>query len=425
LFLLEKLGLWPGYLLISLEGRGLVRLLNLTSRNDIYFWDLKYKGNTATMKLRPRDFKKLRPLLRKTGCKVTILQKKGTLFLIFFGKRRKGLLLGILLFSLALYFFSAAIWSINVEGNVEVSKEEVVGVLEKYGVKRGTLKRNLDLTELERKLILELRDLSWVGINLRGVYLQIQVAERLKEPAPEAETLNLVASKDGLVSDILVLAGQAKVEKGDTVSKGQLLIAGEMVEKIYISDEEYEERILPVRARGVVEAHVWYEGYQYAPLHPLQKNKSGNMASSYALNVGGREHHLWGTKGSPYRNYEMGKIKHTLKWRSFRLPVELVCYRYWEIEVDYKSIPPWEALQEARQKAFQEVNSRLPRGVTIQKRLVDDYYFPELGSVGCRVMVETIEDIAVQQVPGVDDQEIEAEKSLGGILFFGQNTNQA
>lgn len=408
MFLLEKFGIWPGYLLISLEGRGLVKLLNLTSRNNIYFWDLKYKGNTATMKIRPRDFKKLRPLLRKTGCKVSIVQKKGTLFLVFFGKRRKGLLLGILLFCLALYSFSAVIWSINVEGNLQVSKGEIVSVLEKYGVKRGTLKKNLDLQELERALVLELEGLSWVGINMRGVYLQIQVAERLQEPAPEAERLDLVASKDGLISDILVLAGQAEVEEGETVSKGQLLISGEIVDKIYLDDEEYEERVRPVKARGMVEAQVWYESYQYAALYLVQKIKSGKTVGSYTLNVKDREYYLWGTREAPYRNYEVGKIKHALQWRSFRLPVELISYRYKEIEVGFKSIPPLDALREARQKAIQDVDSMLPRGVTIQKRFVDDYYFPELGSVGCRVMVETLEDIAVQQVPeevpGIDQE---------------------
>ena len=94
---LERGALWPGYLVISLKGRGVARLLNLTTQNDIHFWDLRYRENVVTVKIRPRDFKKLRPLLRKTSCSVRI-PEKGTPFVILQGWRRKGLMIGIVLF---------------------------------------------------------------------------------------------------------------------------------------------------------------------------------------------------------------------------------------------------------------------------------------------------------------------------------------
>jgi similar to stage IV sporulation protein len=368
-FLLEKWGLWPGYLLVSLRGRGVVKLLNLIARNGIYFWDLKYKGNLATMKIRPRDFKRLRPFIRKTRCKVNILQKKGAFSLIHFSKRRKGLVAGTVIFCLSLYLLSLGIWNIGVEGNTGVAREEIVSVLKKHGVQRGILKKDLDLPELERILLLEIEDLSWVGASIQGVYLRIQVAERLPEPVLDAEMLNLVASKDGLVADILVLAGQAEVKKGDTVSKGQLLISGKKVEKVYLNGDEFEERVSQTRARGLVEAHVWYESYQFVPLLRVQKIKSGQTARSLHLYLKDREHYLWGAREAPFRNYEVRKIKHSLVWRNLSLPVELISYGYWEIQVDLKSIPPREALREARTKALQEIESQLPQGIKIKKTL--------------------------------------------------------
>jgi len=396
LALLERAVFWPGYLVVSLKGYGLARLLNLTVKNDIYFWDLSYCGSMVTMKIRPRDFKRMRPLLRRTGCRAYIKQKRGALFLLLQGRRRKGLALGIVLFCFMLYFLSLFVWSINIDGNEKISSEQILAVLEEYGVERGILKREVDLQGLERELLLQFEGLSWAGASLSGAYLDIQVVERLKEPAPEKESLDLVASRDGLVVDVLVLAGEAAVEPGETVYKGQLLIAGIAREREYFNGD-YEETVTRVQARGMVESLVWYESYAEAPLYEVIKNRTGRVARSFALKLGEKEYFLGGVRSSPYHNYELEIIKRFASWRNIRFPVELIYNNYWQLEVEIMPLSPWKALQEARSRALQEVNAMIPRGAVVKKRFVDDYYFTELGTVGCRVMVETLEDIAVPE----------------------------
>jgi similar to stage IV sporulation protein len=401
LSIVERGGLWPGYLLISIKGRGIARLLNLTAKNGIYFWDLRYKRNVVTVKIRPRDFKRLRPLVRKTACKVKIMDKRGTPFIILHGWRRKGLVLGIVLFCFFFYFLSLFIWNISIEGNEDISTEEIIAVLDKHEVKNGIRKTEIDLSELERALLLEIEELKWVGISIRGVYLNIQIVERLMEPHLE-ENVDLFAAKDGLITDILVLAGQAVVEQGETVQKGQLLIVGKM--KVpdhyaeYPQDQEPEMKEIETKARGMVEALVWYEGYAEIPLYHVNKRKTGNLSSSISLTVGDKIFRFWGAESSPYRNYELEKIKRAIVWRNLRLPVELVNNNYWEYEVEIRPVSPHQALEEARNQALLKANSQLPRGAAIKKRFVDEYYFFELGTVGCRVMIETLEDIAVSQI---------------------------
>lgn len=399
---IEPGALWPGYLVISLEGRGIPRLLNFTTQNGIYFWDLSYKGDMVTVKIRPRDFKRLRPLLRKTSCRVKILQKKGVPFVILQGWRRKGLIIGIVLFCIIIHFLSLFVWSINIEGNKDVTCEEIIAVLEKYGISYGMLKGTLELSEIERNLLLEIEELKWVGASLKGVYLDIQIVERLMEP-PADEGMDLYAAKDGLVMDILVLAGQAAVEPGNTVKKGDLLIAGKMpVSHLEEGAEDSspdgsagDDDTVEVKARGMVEALVWYESYAEAPLQRVLKNKTGNFSRSFSVLVGDKLYHIWGPQESQYRNYEMEIIKHSFVWRNLRLPVELLSNGYWEYEVDIMPVSPYEALDQARDAALKEINSLLPRGVTIRKRYVDEFFFFELGTVGCRAVVETLEDIAV------------------------------
>ncbi len=387
--------LWPGYLLISVKGSGLARFLNLATRQGINFWDLGYEGSLAVLKIRPRDFKRLRPLLRKTGCSVRILQKKGAPFLLLQGKRRKGLALGMAFFCFMLYFFSLFIWHINIEGNTDVSKEEIRAVLENNGVKEGIFKKRIDLTELERALLLKIADLKWAGAGIKGVFLNIQVVERLREPPLEEEPRNLVAAKDGLVTDILVLSGEPLVEIGDTVQKGQKLISGQVKIIEELEDGEQLEEIMEVKPKGMVQALVWYESYTEVPLYQVRKKRTGNAARFFSLEVEDRRYNLWGPASSPYRNYEMEKTKHFYVWRDLRLPVELSIIGYRELEVDIQPVSPQAALQEAKNLALEELNLQLPKGATIKERYVNEFYFFELGRVGCRVMIETLEDIAV------------------------------
>ncbi|HHU76701.1 MAG TPA: sporulation protein YqfD [Firmicutes bacterium] len=390
--ILPQGGFLPGYLLIEIKGRGIARLMNLTVREGISLGNLRSQGDTVTVRVSPRDFKRLRPLLRITGCSVHILEKKGGLLLSLAGRNRKSLLIGLILFCGLLYYLASFVWIIDITGNEAVGNGEIMTALGKYGVTVGVPKKQLDPPWLEKALLLDIEELSWVGVRLRGVYLEIQVVERLREPAGLGETFDLVAAKDGLVVDVLVLAGEAAVEAGETVRKGQLLISGSPVVTMPGEPDPGERD----RARGMVEALVWYEAFSQAPLFVIQKTKTGSVSHSYSCIVKDKNHHLWGNRSVPYRNYELEKIRYVLAWRNLRFPVEIVSSRFSELEISTKTVPPADALQEARRRALLEINEQFPRGgITVNKRYVDDYYFPEMGTVGARVMIETLEDIAI------------------------------
>lgn len=70
-----------GYLRIRVEGYSPERFLNLCCYHGIFLWNLRPAKGAYEMNIRVRDFRRLRPMVRKSRAKVRIIQKRGVPFL--------------------------------------------------------------------------------------------------------------------------------------------------------------------------------------------------------------------------------------------------------------------------------------------------------------------------------------------------------
>lgn len=60
---------------------------------------------------------------------------------------------------------------------------------------------------------------------MRGTVLEVRVKEMERTPLEYTDTADIIAADDGVVTEILVLEGEALVQKGDRVKKGDVLFA--------------------------------------------------------------------------------------------------------------------------------------------------------------------------------------------------------
>ena len=137
------------------------------------------------------------------------------------------LILGMIAVLLFLYYLTGFIWFIEISGNDEVSGEQIFEVLSKQGVTVGVSKSQLNLRSLENLILTKFPDFSWVGINIKGVLMSIEVVERTSPELKEVQFGDVVAVENGLVTQVLPFRGTALVSIGDTVKKGDVLISGE------------------------------------------------------------------------------------------------------------------------------------------------------------------------------------------------------
>jgi len=146
-----------GYLVIRVDGLSLEKFINLAVTKGIYLWKINRHSYTSlTACIGINGFKKLHSINRKLHCRIRILEKRGFPFTAYRYRHRKLLIAGMLIFLAILYGFSAFIWSVDVEGNEQVSKETLINELLELGVRPGAFKGRINTLEIENRLIIDI-----------------------------------------------------------------------------------------------------------------------------------------------------------------------------------------------------------------------------------------------------------------------------
>lgn len=228
--MIEKLFVFlKGYLILELCGDSKERFINLCKNKEIEILQLFIIKDKWFCKIKCKDFLKIRSLIKKTGCKCRIKEKRGLFFLLRKISKRKGLILGSVLFYLILSQCSGRIWSIDVDGGFLHTREQILQVMaEELGIYGGITAGQINCFEIEKKLRLDYNEIGWISVEKKGCRLHVMLNESTmpKEAVKRNSAGHIVAEHDGIVRKIEVLSGVPMVKAGDKVKKGDVLISG-------------------------------------------------------------------------------------------------------------------------------------------------------------------------------------------------------
>lgn len=230
-----KISRWrDGYVLARLEEResgcgSAERFLNLCRARGIDLWDIRPSETGLEVCMAAGGVRACREPLRKAGVRLRILKKRGLPFALRRGRKKKGFLAGLAACGLILWGLSLFIWDIEIEGERMYSQDTLIRYLDSRDVRCGVPKSRLDADSLEEWLRSDFPEITWVSAQISGTRLLIKIKENeglLSVPELEKEPRNIVAEKDGIVTDIVVRSGRAQVKAGEEVKAGQVLISG-------------------------------------------------------------------------------------------------------------------------------------------------------------------------------------------------------
>lgn len=226
-----------GYVKIRIQGFSPERFLNMCSYHQIFIWGLSPDGNGYEMFLSITDFRRLKPLVKKTHTKLTVTGRYGFPFFLFRYRKRKLFFAGLFLCIVLLRIYSLFIWDIHFEGNEKWPDETLTEYLYSVGVAPLMLKSEVDCPGIVKNIRKEYNDIVWVSASLDGNRLKIQIKENEdildedqengeEEVSGEERPTDLIASSDGVVTSIVTRSGVPQVHVGDQVKKGDILVLG-------------------------------------------------------------------------------------------------------------------------------------------------------------------------------------------------------
>lgn len=386
-----------GYVIIKIEGLTLERFLNLAATKDIYLWDIKRIDYTLLeMKVSIEGFRELRDIVKKIGCHIEIVEKKGLPFTFYKFKHRKMLGIGIFVFLIFFMYLSSIIWDIQILGNESASTEDILLVLEEKDIKTGIIKYKIDKDYIEEILLKEFDYFSYVSVETKGTKLIMEIKEQDLPPEQIDSSIpcNIIAKRKGVILKTVVRNGNTLIRKGDVVEAGDILVTGVIEREDIVEEDLEQDKYVLVHADGEILAQTRYSIKIEEPIIKIIKEETGRSVEFKEVKIGKKGFQFL-KEEIPYENYEE-EIEEIQLFNKINLPFKILVHKYKEIEkVEVKQNIDF-LKKSTHIRGVEELNKEIPKEANIQSK--DVKYYMEEGMLSTYITIEVVEDIGEKQI---------------------------
>jgi len=302
----KLMNLLLGMVVVKLTGPFPERLINLCAQDGIDFWAMEWMDeHTVRLTTRRYTLRRLEELARRAGCEVERESSRGLPDFLGRFRTRYAFLVGLAFALCAVSFLSRFVLIVQVSGNERVPAAVILSQLRQLGVRPGVYGPGLERRQLAQELLVRVDGLSWAALNLHGTRLEVLVRESLQVPErlDESGYFDVVAEADGVITHIEPELGDAAVQEGDVVAKGDVLISG----TVTMEPPKYSElspRYYQTHARGRVWARTWRVLTAAIPVEATVKDYTGAEKSAWSLNFLGRRVKIFGSTSISWPMYD-------------------------------------------------------------------------------------------------------------------------
>ncbi len=378
-----------GYLIITVTGAYPERFLNVCKSRHILIWDV-FTCSSQMMRcsISLRGFRLLRPIARKTGVHIKIIEKRGFPILFSRLKKRMWFLVGFALCLCLMIILNQFIWKLEITGCENVSAAYVKEKLTECGLTEGAFRPYINEKKLQTKMLIKTPELAWLWVDKSGSKVTVQVKERVLPPQMYDPTAfcNLIAAKDGVIDSMIVRNGEPMVSLGDTVSKGDLLVSG-----LIVSDKGIPPR--QIQSDGEIYARVWYEKTKAFSLFSPQKKETGKKEKKYTLHLFGWHIPLFRHSAPDYAEFSSETKEHEFSLFGRYLGIGVTVTEFVEQLTIYEKLTPESIVENGAVELLAAIDeTTAPNAKRTDSRILHTMIDDE--TVEITVIAEYIEDIA-------------------------------
>jgi similar to stage IV sporulation protein len=367
--LIKLINWFRGYLCVRIRGTAPERFINLCCNKKIYIWNLMRVEEDYQFNITAANYKKLKPIAKKTGMVPKITSKTGFPFYRHRYKKRKGFFIGIILCCILVYIMSLFIWDISIQGGSKYTPQAMLKFLKEKQVFTGIQKKNVNCQEIEETIRLAYQDIGWVSAEIKGTRLIIKITEtNMPAPAKIAmEPSHIVATKPGIVKEIIARSGTPIVKIGDVVKPGDILVSG-----INTVKGDFDEilSMTPIVADADILLKTYYDYSDSFPMYYIDKIYTEIKLKGYYLSLFGKKIFLYNPSHS-YDKYDIIVNENTFHITdSFYLPFRYGSITNHEYYEQKKKRTDEEAILIAKERLKRYFDQLSAKGVLISENNV-------------------------------------------------------
>lgn len=326
------------------------KLINKIEKLSIKIYEIKYIEKIIYLKVTKKDYAKIKKYI--ISYKFKIEKNLGLQRIFDIIKQEKIFVISLIIGLLVFLCLKNMIVKINIVHENQEIRELISDELKENKIEILRFKKNYKkLDEIRQKILDKHPDkLDWMEFEIKGMTLNVKVEERIiTDTKKNNEICDIVAKKNGVISDIKILQGESLVLINDYVKEGDTLISGTI--KYNEMDKRY------TCADGEIYATTWYTGSVSIPFKYYEYENKSDKRYNLVWEHNGNKHEIFRNRLENFNS----NYKTLLKIFDFNLYLDKQV-SVAKIEKEYTEE---EALNEGVNKVVESVEKKLTKKDTI------------------------------------------------------------
>ena len=365
-----------GYYTVTVEGLDTESFLNYLIRNKIYVYNVNsMEKSKIQFNIDRNNYKKLKKIHRSNKFKIKVKKQTGIPFIAKRIYTYRGMVICAIISLIILMSTSQFVTDVYITAPEGIDKTALKKELYIQGVKPGVYKKSIDRKIVRENIMGKFKQIAYVSINVKGtnIFVNITKKDESQNSDENSNYCNIIAQKDGIIEKIVPRSGEAIVQEGDIVKKGDVLING-----------------ANTTAQPEVWAMTFYEAKKTSNYIDIKNQRTGNKKNDYTISFYDKKYKI--LRNIKYRDYEIENNIKELRIGDYTFPVKITVSTFYEVKKVENKIDVEKLKKELSSKVLKQLEYTIP----VSARILDvkDKYNVDKSMIEYVVTVTTKEDIA-------------------------------
>ena len=365
-----------GYYTVTVEGLDTESFLNYLIRNKIYVYNVnRMEKSKIQFNIDRNNYKKLKKIHRSNKFKIKVKKQTGIPFIAKRIYTYRGMVICAIISLIILMSTSQFVTDVYITAPEGIDKTALKKELYIQGVKPGVYKKSIDRKIVRENIMGKFKQIAYVSINVKGtnIFVNITKKDESQNSDENSNYCNIIAQKDGIIEKIVPRSGEAIVQEGDIVKKGDVLING-----------------ANTTAQPEVWAMTFYEAKKTSNYIDIKNQRTGNKKNVYTISFYDKKYKI--LRNIKYRDYEIENNIKEFRLGDYTFPIKITVSTFYEVKKVENKIDVEKLKKELSSKVLKQLEYTIP----VSARILDvkDKYNVDKSMIEYVVTVTTKEDIA-------------------------------